>query len=194
MITFFSCSGGIMRGWCFIAGMLFLLIAGLAGADYLSTTISSDGSVMLASAGSDENGSLASRVMTLDAAKITRSMTGDSDLHSDLLVVGAGPFLISDVASGFVKAKELVSGCVFLDNAGDHRVGESSVYATGIMQKGEYDASRSIGSDLIGLTAVNGSGMMMLGTQRSDNKSLFSRGFVTGNMSIHDFVRYGGKV
>ena len=47
--------------WKFIlSGGVFLVLAGLVGADFVSTSISTDGTMMLASSGNTENGSFAS--------------------------------------------------------------------------------------------------------------------------------------
>nr|WP_319538408.1 hypothetical protein [uncultured Methanospirillum sp.] len=52
--------------WKFIlSGGVFLVLAGLVGGDFVSTSISTDGTVMPASSGNTENGSFASRVMAV---------------------------------------------------------------------------------------------------------------------------------
>jgi hypothetical protein len=87
--------------WIFlVSGGLILVFSGLVGADYLSTSILTDRSFVLASSGQTENGSYASRVMAADASEITRSMTGGESLVSDLSVKSSGPVLVSDYASG----------------------------------------------------------------------------------------------
>jgi hypothetical protein len=68
------------------------------------------------------------------------------------------------------------------------------MYTSGILKNGEYDASRKIGSGLVGETAVNGSGMMNFGSHSSGNLPLRSYGFVAGNLTLRDYVKYGGKV
>lgn len=68
------------------------------------------------------------------------------------------------------------------------------MYVAGILNKGTYTTSRIIGSGLTGGTEVNGSGMLDFGSQTVGNNTMRSRGFVAGNMTVRDFVKYGGKL
>jgi len=56
-----------------LAGSLLLILASFTGAEYLGTTISTDGVVMLT--GSDEisNGSVASRIMAVGSSEMTEA-------------------------------------------------------------------------------------------------------------------------
>jgi hypothetical protein len=182
-----------MKRECIITGIVCLILAGLAGADYLSTTISTDGSVMLATAGSDANGSFASRVLSLDTARMSRMVSAGDTLEAVTSVSGAGPMVFSDYSSGKLILPDIREMCTFLDNEHDRTLGESSLYSSGILHGGEYDISRVIGSGLEGESMVNGSGMLVFGSESSDNRSLQSRAFVTGNMSVKDFTRFGGR-
>jgi hypothetical protein len=191
---FFFISGGMMKGRFLITGMLFLVLAGLVGADFISTTINTDGSALLTTSGSDENGSFVSRAMTMDTARISRTASGEPDLQTDLVVSGSGPVLFSDYASGLLKTRKIRELCAFLDGSGDQSGGESAVYTSGILESGEYAVSRTIGSGLEGMATVNGSGLLFFGSQSQDNRSMNTHGFVTGNMSVRDLVRYGGRL
>ena len=195
----FSYPGGSMKGRYIIVVMALLLVAGVAGAGYHATTISSDGAVMLSSAGSDENGSVVSRVMALDDARISRTIEDEGDLNSgsdlqeDLSVWGTGPVLFTGFASGVLKSSDLRTRCAFLDETGE-RIGEATNVISGILQHGELDSSRTGGSSISGVTAVNGSGMVYAGSQMTGNKTLRNRDFIAGNMSVKDIFRYGGKI
>jgi len=171
-----------------------LLIASIAGADFLSTAISTDGSALLATSGSDQNGSFGSRIMTLDQTRLARSVSGDEGMKTDLVAVASGPVLFSEFASGLVRLDDLRERCVFLDGSEKQQTDEASVYTSGILHGGEYDLSRTIGSGFEGITAVNGSGFLGFGSYSSGNRSLESRGFVSGNMTVQDLFRYGGKI
>lgn len=182
-----------MKGeYCALA-LICLVISGLAGADYLATTISTDGSVMLTSAGSDANGSFASRVMASDRAEVHRSVSESDETESDLSVRSSGPMLFSDFASAIWKGSNLNKVCTLLAGQDDPSDGEVSVYSSGII-KGEVDTVRQVGSGLSGQTSVNGTGLMVLGSQSERNRSLGSRGFISGNMSVQDLFRYGGRL
>ena len=176
-----------------ITGCLFLVLAGLTGADYISTTITTDGTSLLATHGSTENGSYASRIMTVDTSSVSRALSGGDNLESDVTVKSAGPVLLSDYASGSKYTIPDNARCVF--NEWMQRQGEESeMYSAGILSNGNYSASRVAGSGLTGGTDVNGTGMISIGSQVIGNDSMGSFGFVSGNMTIRDFVRYGGKL
>lgn len=179
--------------WKFIlSGGMFLVLAGLAGADYVSTSISTDGTLMLASFGHTDNGSYASRVMTVDQSEISRSMTEDESLEADMTVKGSGPILVSDYASAKSVNFAKSLSCVFADYV--NRVEqESELYSAGILNKGTYTTSRVIGPGLTGGLEVNGSGMMSFGSQKVGNSTMRSYGFTAGNMTLRDFVQYGGR-
>jgi len=115
-----------MKKDCVAVGLVCLILAGLAGADYLATTISTDGTAMLATSVSDLNGSFVSRVMGVDAAHLVRTVSGDDGVH-DLVLSGSGPFLVSDFASVLVERPEIMDRCLFLDAGGDRSLGEASV-------------------------------------------------------------------
>jgi len=176
-----------------IAGLVCIIFAGLAGADYLATSISTDGSVMLTTSGSYPNGSFSSRAMALDSAHLVRTFPGDES-GEDLVVSASGPVLFSDYASASVTGPEIMDHCMFLKETGERSLGEASVFTSGILHGGEYEISRDTGSDFSGETQVNGSGLLAFGFQGLWNRTLDSRGFVSGNMSVQDLFRYGGRV
>jgi hypothetical protein len=183
-----------MKGGYVIAGLVFLVLAGLVGADYLTTTVSSDGSILIKTAGSDENGSFASRVMTVDTAGISRSVENGENSGHEVSVQGSGPMLVSDYAHAEEAKGWDPSACVFLTGTRAREMGRSELYTSGILNNGRYQISRETGSGLVGVTEVNGTGMMGFGSASSGNRSLISSGFITGNMTLRDFVRYGGKI
>ena len=180
--------------WKFVfSGVTLLVLAALVGAEYLSTSILTDGSFVLASSGQTDNGSYASRVMAADASELTRSITGGESLVSDLLVKSSGPVLVSDYASGKTAPIPDPLACVFISHIQEQEE-KSELYSMGILNKGMFAASRVVGSGLTGGLDVNGSGMMSFGSQNNGNNSLRSSGFVSGNMTIRDFVKYGGRL
>ena len=101
--------------WNYVmAGGISLVLATLAGADYLSTSVSTDGTMMLASSGQNTNGSYASRIMTADESALSRSITGGDQFGIDLSVKGAGPVIVSDTASAHDLVLAHPVACVFL--------------------------------------------------------------------------------
>ncbi|MDD1729998.1 MAG: hypothetical protein LUQ50_13125 [Methanospirillum sp.] len=183
-----------MNGWKMLTGVICLLGVGLMGADYLATTITTDGSVMLATSGSDENGSFASRTMALDSSQVSRTVSGSDELNTDLTVRGAGPVLLSEYASAILHQPGINELCVFFDHTQDQTTNDASMYLSGIIDPGGYELSRTIGSGLSGTSQVNGTGMILLGSQNSQNRTLESHGFVSGNLTVKDLVRYGGNL
>ncbi len=194
MITSFFISGGSMKREYLALTIICLAISGLVGAEYLATTIRTDGSVMLTSAGSDLNGSFASRVMASDKAEVHRSISGSDETESDLSIRSAGPVLFTDFASAVLKESDLDRVCALLRSQDDPDGGKVSAYSSGIIRKGEVDTIRLVGDGLFGQTSVNGTGLLVLGSQSESNRSLVNRGFVSGNMSVQDLIRYGGRL
>ncbi len=182
-----------MKGGFLVAGIICLLFAVVSGAGYIATTISTDGSAFLSTSGSDINGSFTSRALTVDASRLARTVSGD-EIESELVVSGTGPVLVSDFASAIMREPDIRERCMFLTAGGDRPLGEASVYTSGILHGGEYELSRDIGADLSGETRVNGSGLVAFGFQGFGNRSLVSRGFVSGNMTMQDLFRYGGWI
>jgi len=187
-----------MKKECIIVGMICLILAGLAGAEYLSTAISTDGCVMLTTSGSDDNGSFTSRAMALDAIDLHRSVSGDADTESSLAVRSAGPVLFSDYASALWRRPDLKSMCSLIFSPDSLSQREASAFSSGIIRQGEYTVSRAIGAGLSEETSLNGTGLMLLGSHGEGegevNRSVSGHGFVSGNMSVRDLVRYGGRV
>jgi hypothetical protein len=79
-----------------LSGGIFLVLAAFVGADFVSTSISTDGSIMVASSGNNENGSFASRVMSVDSSQLSRTITGDEEYQTDLIVKGKSTTFASD--------------------------------------------------------------------------------------------------
>jgi hypothetical protein len=67
-------------------GGFSLDLAGLIDIDYASTFISTDGTMMVASSGNNENGLFLSRIMTVDNSELSRSIMG-CKLRSLLVVI-----------------------------------------------------------------------------------------------------------
>lgn len=177
--------------WNFLAaGSVLLILASLTGAEYLGTTISTDGTLLLSGFGEDENGSSVSRVMTVGASQLSRIISGEES-RVGLSVQGTGPLLFSDYSTGRAESPpEPV--CVFLTS--DRRVpgigsDKSLMYTSGILGHGTYVMSRVTGPGLSGETLVNGSGLMLLGSGTDGNRTAGSSGFVSGNMTVYDSVR-----
>ena len=167
-----------------ISGFVFLVLAGLAGAVFISTSVTTDGTMLLVSTGHNDNGSFASRVMTADQSDLSRSISGSEALETDISVRGSGPTLVSDYASGIQNMVTDPAACVFLTKDRVQVKGESELYTNGILNRGNYAISRKIDSGLTGGTEVNESGMMSLGTQVVENNSLKSYGFVAGSYLV----------
>jgi len=182
-----------MAGRYGVVCIFCLILAGFVGADLIATTISSDGAILLSTSGDDANGSFASRVLSLDTAMVSRKVSAEDTMEAVTSMSGAGPMVFSDYSSGILVLPDIREMCTFLDDGHDRTRGESSLYSSGILYGGEYEISRVIGSGLEGETVVNGSGMLVFGSESHDNRSLQSRGFVTGNMSVKDFTRFGGR-
>jgi hypothetical protein len=177
-----------------VAGGIFLVIAGLAGADLIATTINTDGFASLSTSGSDGNGSWASQAMGVDQTELVRSISGEKGLTSTLSIHGIGPVLFSEYAEALERAENTASHCVFQGSLDDDTFGLASMYTSGILKNGMYDITRSQDSGLSGESSINGSGLLLLGSKSNANQTLSSHGFVAGNMTVRDIVRYGGRL
>lgn len=175
------------------AGLLFLVLAGFAGAGFTATTILTDGSAMLSSAGSDESGGFSFRALALDDARIVRTMADDAAMEVDQAIRGTGPVLFSEYVAQAGQVFGPRGQCIFLPLTEDEEE-ESVRYATGILHGGSVDSSGSVGGGLVAESSVNGSGMLLFGSALQGNRTMVSRGFVTGNLSMHDLIRQGGRV
>ena len=135
--------------------------------------------------------------LTTEPVAIVWSNTKPEDadsLAADISVTSSGPILVSDYASGRgVTTLPDTIACVFTKYVLNRDL-ESELYSMGILSKGRYATSRVAGPGLTGGMDVNGSGMMSFGSHVVGNSTMRSSGFVSGNMTIHDFVKYGGKL
>lgn len=186
-----------MNGKVRVAGLVCCVLAGMAGADFIATSLRSDGAVLLSSSGSDENGSVSSRVMAVDEAQVIRSLAGRDDLVSDLVVHGTGPVLFSEYAEYVASISgrpDPQAACSFLDQLVPGPGGGAFQYVTGIVQAGDIESSRVVGEGLAVTVGANGSGMVLFGSAVSGNRTLQSHGFVAGNLSVQDRIRYGVRI
>jgi len=176
-----------------LVAFLCLLLAGPLCADLIATSISTDGSVMLKTTGSDENGSFASLILSRDEARVSRTTGDESGLDEELTVRSSGPTLFRGYADALLSTSGIKTICALLDTP--HETGGSAeAHVSGIIKGGEYSSSRMIGPGLSDITAVNGSGLLLLGSGDEGNRTLRATGFVSGNMSVQDMVKYGVKI
>ncbi|WP_409199196.1 hypothetical protein [Methanospirillum lacunae] len=178
--------------WALIA-VACLLLAGPLCADLIATTISTDGSVMLKTSASDENGSFTSRILSRDESQVTRTAGDDNGLYEDLAVRGSGQTLFSEYADALLSTRGIKTICAFLDTPDTHE-GNAAAYSSGIVQGGGYASSRTISQGLSGRTAANGTGLIFLGSESQGNRSFKTGGFISGNLSVEDMMTYGVKI
>lgn len=175
-----------MRRCALALGSLFMILASLTGAEYLGTTISTDGTILLSGSGEDENGSFASRVMTKGVSELSRIINREES-GVGISVQGAGPVLFSDYTSG-KSVSPLTPVCVFLTKVPVTGDSHDDLFTSGILEHGVYTMNRIPGPGLSGETLVNGTGLMIFGSEIQKNDTSGSRGFVSGNMTVHDLV------
>ncbi|MDD1730470.1 MAG: hypothetical protein LUQ50_15555 [Methanospirillum sp.] len=169
-------------------GSLLLILASFTGAEYLGTTISTDGTLLLSGSGENPNGSFASRVMTVGVSELSRIITGEES-GIGLSVQGAGPVLFSDYTTG-TTLPPAAPVCVFLTADRIHAGNRADLFTSGILGHGTYTMTRVPGPGLSGETLVNGTGIALLGSGAEGNDTTRSAGFVSGNMTVHDLVRF----
>jgi len=172
--------------WNYLAsGSVLLILASLTGAEYLGTTISTDGSFHLCETGEDANGSFASQVMAVGASELSRIITGDKP-GALISVKGSGPVLFSDYTTHDRESRAAPT-CVFLGERDDEK-SRSHMYVSGILEHGTYTMSRESDPNLIGESLINGSGFVLLESEDKGDIRYGSEGFVSGNMTVHDRI------
>ncbi|WP_319579486.1 hypothetical protein [uncultured Methanospirillum sp.] len=170
-----------------LAGSLLLILASLTGAEYLGTTISTDGVVILTGSDQDGNGSVASRIMAIGTSELSRIIGDEGGIG--MTVQGRGPLLFSDHTTGTTPT-QLGQACVFLTPDRINADSRANLDASGILSSGIYAMTRVPGRGISGETLVNGSGIMLLRSGSDGNRTTRSTGFVSGNMTLHDLTRY----
>lgn len=87
--------------------------------------------------------------------------------------------LFTDFASSIRRGSDLNRVCALLQHQDDQSDGEASVYSSGKVRLIHSTARRrAIRAD------INGTGLLVLGSQSEENRSVQNRGFVSGNMSV----------
>ncbi len=183
----------VMDGRMIAAGLVCVILAGLVAADLVSTTISTDGSVMISTSGGDENHSFASRALALDTSRVNRMVETGEDTVSDLIIRSQGPALFSEYGVSVMNGPDVSSRCAFVDLPRTRESDRISQYVSGILQHGEVDTSQKLSTTISGMTTVNGTGMVLLGSDKQGNQTFTSRAFISGNMSVSDLVRMGAR-
>ncbi len=181
------------KGKGVLIAVVCLLLTGTLCADLIATSISTDGSVMLKTFGSDENGSFTSLILSDDESQVTRTVGDDNGLHEDLTVSGSGQTIFSEYADALLSTSTIKGICAFLDPSHENER-DAAAYSSGIIQDGGYTSSRTINQELSASTAVNGTGLIFLGSDSEGNRTFKTTGFVSGKMSVEDMTKYGVKI
>jgi len=176
-----------------IALILVLVAGGLGTAGYLSSSISSDGVVLLRTTGEYQNGSYASSVLATEPGEVTREVSDGYEMQTALSVRGEGPVLFDEYMASILRFPDPGDLCRFLWPGPENEM-STEQYASGILDRGSYESIRTIGSEPVSVMGVNGSGMVSFGVFGYGNRTMTSRGFVAGNMTVHDITRFGGKI
>ena len=103
-------------------------------ADFVSTTINTDGALLVASSGHDNNGTYAAHIMSVGDTKAARMVSTNEQIESELSVTGNGPLLVSDYASSKDMAQVMDRiQCVFAEHVEAEPDTYSDMYTAGIM-------------------------------------------------------------
>lgn len=148
---------------------------------------------MLKTYGSNDTGSFSSLILSSDNSQVTRTAGYDNGLFEDLMVRGSGQTLFSEYADALLSTSGMKTVCAFLDTSRENER-NAAAYSSGIIQGGGYISSRTINQGLSARTAVNGTGLIFLGSDSEENRTFKTTGFVSGKMSVEDIARYGVKI
>jgi hypothetical protein len=172
---------------CIIAGLITggLLINGIGKADPVTTSVTSDDSVMSFQAFRSGDTTIIGRIFGSGRTSIDRE-TETSERLSRLMAQSEGPLLIGEYASSENEKKDHPVACVF-GNRTEKPVG-SEIETSGILEHGTYSSLRTL-QPFEGYTLANGTGIIDLRHRLTGNGTVSGRTVATGNLSVSEWIK-----
>jgi hypothetical protein len=161
------------------------LIMGIGKADQVTTSVTSDGSVMSFKAFRFGDTTVIGRLFGSGRTSIDRE-TETSERLSRLMAQSDGPLLIGEYASSEEEQKDHPIACVF-GNGTETPTG-SEIETSGILEHGTYSSLRTL-QPFEGSTFANGTGIMDLRHRLSGNGTISGRTVATGNLSVNEEIK-----
>ena len=182
--------------WAFIlTGCALLLIAGLVGADSVSSTIVCDGATWVSSSVIGQGQTYAATLFTTNLATLMRDLqVKDGNVNTGTVAESSGPLGIDENSGQVTKQTERSAGCVFELPVNRTNARDEIVY-TGLMGSGVYASGRNLRSDVTSSTTmINGSGLVLARASSKDNagNETTHTSDVAGNLNMTERIVFGG--
>jgi hypothetical protein len=161
------------------------LINGIGKADQVTTSVTSDGSVMSFEAFRSGDTTVIGRLFGSGRTSIDREAE-TSERLSRLMAQSDGPLLIGEYASSEEEQKDHSVACVF-GNKTETTVG-SEIETSGILRHGTYSSLRTM-QPFEGYTFANGTGIIDLRHRLNGNGTISGRTVATGNLSVSERIK-----
>lgn len=173
---------------------LVFLVFGSVCADSISSSIVSTGASWVSSSVIGPGNTLTQSLFTTDPALILRDLIVHDDVQEKTLVRSTGPMGIDEYS--FQTSNQTVDSSVCLfDLPENHSIGYQETRALGLLQKGIYSSSRSMGypdENSRFILELNGTGMILTRAETSDtNHTLTHASDVAGEMNITEIMQFG---
>ncbi|MFH0967800.1 MAG: hypothetical protein V1862_08980 [Methanobacteriota archaeon] len=179
--------GNILLLWT-IAGLItggtFMSVLGMA--DLVTTSISSDGSVMSVQTSQSGDTTIIGRLLGSGRTSIDRETETRDTLSSRLLARSDGPLIIGEYASVSQREREKPFTCVF-GNETDESA-QSETETTGILEHGRYESVLTM-QPFERSTFTNGTGLVDLRHRLTGNGTVNGRTIASGNLSVSEHIR-----
>jgi hypothetical protein len=161
------------------------LITGIGKADQVTTSVTSDGSIMSFQAFRSGDTTVIGRLFGSGRTSIDRE-TETGNRLSRLMAQSDGPLLIGEYASSEEEQKDHPIACVFGNDT--ETLAGSEIETSGILQHGTYSSLRTL-QPFEGDTFANGTGIIGLRHRLTGNGTVEGRSVVTGNLSVSERIK-----
>lgn len=184
-----------MNWRCVLSGCALLLIAGLVGADSVSSTIVCDGATWVSSSVIGQGQTYAATLFTTNLATLMRDLqVKDGNVKTGARAQSSGPMGIDEYSGQVTNQTERTDGCVFELPVNRTNTRDEIMY-TGLMGSGVYASARGLRSDVTSSTTmINGSGLVLARASSKDNtgNETTHSSDVAGNMNMTERIVFGG--
>jgi len=182
--------------WAFIlTGCALLLIAGLVGADSVSSTIVCDGATWVSSSVIGQGQTYAATLFTTNLATLMRDLqVKDGNVKTGTVVESSGPLGIDEYSGQVTNQTDRSAECVFEIPVTRTNTRDEIMY-TGLMGSGVYASTRGLQSDKTSSTTmINGSGLVLARASSKDNagNETTHTSDVAGNLNMTERIVFGG--
>lgn len=183
-----------MNWACILTGCVLLLIAGLVGADSVSSTIVCDGATWVSSTVIGQGQTYAATLFTTNLATLMRDLqVKDGNVKTGTIAESSGPMGIDEYSGQVTNQTGRSAGCVFevTENRTNSR---DEIMYTGLMGSGVYASARNLkSSETSSTTMINGSGLVLARASSKDqgNETTHTSD-VAGNLNMTERIIFGG--